>query len=140
MNNKYIISLFKGKGSALNRGNYCCLKKSSGNVKSLMLCSLVSFLDRGQLILSSLSDNFKKNFWTKIKTFILVSLILKRFSIEYHIKYNDGLCMWQVYLNGLVLLFKVRVNGSYSDTFEFKVGVHQGSVLYPLLFIIVLQA
>ena len=36
MNNKYIISLFKGKGSALNRGNYCCLKKLSGNVIDAM--------------------------------------------------------------------------------------------------------
>ena len=35
---------------------------------------------------------------------------------------------------------KVRVNESYSAPFEVKVGVHQGSVLSPLLFIIVLEA
>ena len=35
---------------------------------------------------------------------------------------------------------KVRVNGTYSDEFEGKVGVHQGSVLSPLLFIIALEA
>ena len=34
---------------------------------------------------------------------------------------------------------RVRVNGSYCDEFEVKVGVHQGAVL-SLLFIIVLEA
>ena len=35
---------------------------------------------------------------------------------------------------------KVRVGGTYSEPFSVKVGVHQGSVLSPLLFIIVLEA
>ncbi len=34
----------------------------------------------------------------------------------------------------------VSVNSSYSDTFAVKVGVHQGSVLSPLLFIMVFEA
>ena len=34
----------------------------------------------------------------------------------------------------------VRVGEGYSEGFEVKVGVHQGSVLSPLLFIIVLEA
>ena len=34
----------------------------------------------------------------------------------------------------------VRVGEEYSEEFEVKVGVHQGSVLRPLLFIIVLEA
>ena len=34
----------------------------------------------------------------------------------------------------------VRVGEGYSEVFEVKVGVHQGSVYSPLLFIIVLEA
>ena len=35
---------------------------------------------------------------------------------------------------------RVRVGEGYSEEFEVKVGIHQGSVLSPLLFIIVLEA
>ena len=34
----------------------------------------------------------------------------------------------------------VRMNGEDSENFEVKVGVHQGSVLSPILFNIVMQA
>ena len=35
---------------------------------------------------------------------------------------------------------RFRVGEGYSEEFEVKLGVHQGSVLSPLLFIIVLEA
>ena len=35
---------------------------------------------------------------------------------------------------------RVCVGEGYSEQFEVKIGVHQGSVLHPLLFIIVLEA
>ena len=34
---------------------------------------------------------------------------------------------------------RVRVGGEYSNSFDVRVGVHQGSVLSPLLFVIVLE-
>ena len=35
---------------------------------------------------------------------------------------------------------RVRVGDEYSNSFDVRVGVHQGSVLSPLLFVIVLEA
>ena len=34
---------------------------------------------------------------------------------------------------------RVRLDGQFSDEFRIKVGVHQGAVLSPLLFIIVME-
>ena len=45
--------------------------------------------------------------------------------------------VWGMYANARS---RVRVGEGYSEEFEVKVGVHQGSVLSPLLFIIVLEA
>ena len=107
-----------------------------------MICSLVSCLDVGQLMLSSLSDNFKKHFWPKIKTFILLSSILKRHRLWWAMRVV-GVPEWivviaQAMYNGAKS--KVSGNGSYSDEVEVKVSVHQGSVLSPLLLIIALEA
>ena len=53
------------------------------------------------------------------------------------LKINEGLVrlVQSMYRN---VRSRVRVGESYSEEFEVKVGVHQGSVLSPLLFVIVL--
>ena len=52
-----------------------------------------------------------------------------------------GVEEWIVRLvQGMYANANVRVGEGYSEEFEVKVGVHQGSVLSPLLFIIVLEA
>ena len=43
-------------------------------------------------------------------------------------------------VQGMYANARSRVGEGYSEDFEVKVGVHQGSVLSPLLFIIVLKA
>ena len=114
-----------------------------------MIYSLVSCLDRGQLMLSSLSDNFKKNFLDKNKNLYFAIIDLEKAfdwvlrKVLWWATCVEGLSEWivvivQAMYNGAKS--KVRVNGLYSNEFEVKVGVHEGSVLSPLLFIIVLEA
>ena len=83
----------------------------------------------------------------KNRTFHLLLLTLKRHSVEYQEKLFGRLCKNLALQNGLCSLYglctttpKVRVNNTYSDGYGVKVGVHQGSVLSLLLFIIVLEA
>ena len=52
-----------------------------------------------------------------------------------------GVEEWTVRLvQGMYANARSRVGDGYSEEFEVKVGVHQGSILSPLLFIIVLEA
>ena len=93
-------------------------------------------------MLSSLSDNFKKN---KNIYFTLIDLEKAFDRVPRKILWWAMLVVsvpeWivvivQVMYNGAKT--KVRVNGSNRDEFEVKVGKHQGSVLSRLLFILTL--
>ena len=65
----YILNLYKGKGVALDRGNYRSLKLTDLKVVEHVLkvkiremkCSLISCLERERQMLSSSQDSFKKN-------------------------------------------------------------------------------
>ena len=89
------------------------------------------------------SGQEKKELWTAFLW------IWRRLSIECPERLCGGLCGLWVLMNGLLKLFKLctmvqlrksRLRDGESKEFGVKVGVHQGSVLSPLLFTIVLEA
>ena len=94
------MSLFKDKGSALGRENYpgLILKDQaliSGTVIENIIKEgiVIDDIQFGFMPGHGTTDAIFKNVWTKVKIFVLLSLILKRFSIGYPVKYYGGLCM-----------------------------------------------
>ena len=83
-NNSYIVSLFKGKGSALDRGNYCSLKLTDQVLKVverviekiIRECIVIDDMRFGFISGSRTTDaifivrELQEKFCTKIKTFI----------------------------------------------------------------------
>ena len=157
----FIVCLYKGKGDALERGNYGGLKLIEQVMK--ILERIVDSLIR-QLVSI---DNSQFGFFPGRGTTIFV---VRQLQVKY-LAANKGLYMtfvdlekvfdrvprkviwwalrklgveeWIVRLvQGMYanVRSRVLVGEGYSEEFELKVGVHQGSVLSPLLFIIVLEA
>ena len=159
----FIVNLYKGKGDALNRGNYRGLKLIEQVMK--VLERVVEVLIRQRVEIDEMQCGFMSGRGTTDAIFIVRQLQ------EKHLAANKLLCMafvdlekafdrvprdiiwWAVRKLGidewLVRLVqsmykdvrsRVRVGDGYSEEFGVGVGVHQGSVLSPLLFIIVLEA
>ena len=90
----FIINIYKGKGDALERGNYRGLKLLDHVMKESlsMTCNLVSCLAVAQLMQYSYSDSYKKNILLRTRNCTSHLLTLKRRSITYQEKSSGGPC------------------------------------------------
>ena len=165
----FILNLYKGKGDALNRGNYRGLKLTEHVMKVMerivdeMIRELIS-IDEMQFafvpgrgttdaifIIRQLQEKFlsMRNLDGKNLTLYFAFVDLEKAfdrvprKVLWWAMRSLGVDEWIVRLVQAMYSnarSRVRVGDSYSEEFDVTVGVHQGSVLSPLLFIIVLEA
>ena len=162
-NDSIIISLYKGKGEASDRGNYRGLKLTEHILK--VIEHIIEDFIRNIVNIDDMQFGFMPGSGTTDAIFIVRQIQ------EAYIRKNRNLFFafvdlekafdrvprkvlwWALRKVGIpewiVRVIQVmyqnarrqmRVNNLFSDVLDVQVGVHQGSVLSPLLFIIVLQA
>ena len=159
----FIVCLYKGKGDALERGNYRGLKLTEQVMK--VLERIVDGLIRQVVSIDDSQFGFVPGRGTTDAIFVVRQLQEKYLAANkrLYMAFVDlekafdrvprkviwwalrklGVDEWIVRLvQGMYsnARSRVHVGEGYSEEFEVKVGVHQGSVLSPLLFIIVLEA
>ena len=160
---KFIVCLYKGKGDALERGNYRGLKLTEQVMK--VLERIVDGLIRQLVLIDNSQFGFVPGRGISDAIFVVRQLQEKHLAANKrlymvfvdlekafdHVPRNViwwalrklGVEEWIVRLvQGMYAnaWSRVRVSEGYSEEFEVKVSVHQGLVLSPLLFIIVLEA
>ena len=159
----FIICLYKGKGDALDRGNYRGLKLTEQVLKILerivdgCIRQMVSIDDsqfgfvpgRGTTDAIFVVRQMQEKYLAANKRLYMAFVDLEKAfdrvprKVIWWVLRKLGVDEWIVRLvQGMYTNTRssVRVGEGYSEEFEVKVGVHQGSVLSPLLFIIVLEA
>ena len=154
----YIINLFKGKGDALLRGNYRGLKLQEQVMK--IIKHILNTIIREQVSIDEMQFGFMPGRGTTDAIFILRQLQEKYLNKKKNtfFKFVDlekafdrmprTVLRWSMRKLGvdewIIRIVKsmcgssqsrVRVNNSYSEPINVSVGVHQGSLLSPLLFI-----
>ena len=158
-----ILNLYKGKGDALDRGNYRGLKLTEQVMK--VLEGVLESAVRGMVDINKLQFGFVPGRGTTDAIFIARQLQEKYRAAKKPLYFafvdlekafdrvprevlwwalrSLGVEEWAVrVIQGMYAnaRSRVRVNGQLSEDFDVTVGVHQGSVLSPLLFILVLEA
>ena len=159
----FIICLYKGKEDALERGNYRGLKPTEQVMKVLerivdgLIRQLVSTDDsqfgfvpgRGTtdaiFVVRQLQEKYLAAYKRLYMAFVDLEKVFDRVpgKVIWWTLTKLGVEEWIVRLvQGMYAneQGRVRVGEGYSKEFEVKVGVPEGSVLSPLLFIIVLEA
>ena len=159
----FIVCLYKGKGDALDRGNYRGLKLTEQVMK--VLERIVDRLIRQVVSIDDSQFGFVPGRGTTDAIFVVRQLQEKYLAANkrLYMAFVDrekafdrvprkviwwaqrklGVDEWIVRLvQGMYsnARSRVGVGEGYSEEFEVKVVVHQGSVLSPLLFTIVLEA
>ena len=162
------VCLYKGNGDALDRGNYCGLKLTE-QVMKILYCGLklteqvmkvleriVDGLIRRMVSIDDSKFGFVPGRSTTDAIFVARQLQEKyrAANLRRHLTKCPRKVIWWALRSlrveeRIVLLVqgiysnarsRVRDGEGYSEEFEVKVGVHQGSVISLLLFITVLEA
>ena len=159
----FIVCVYKGKGAALERGNYRSLKLTEQVMKVLerivhgLIRQVVSIDDsqfgfvpgRGTTDANFVVRQLQEKYLAANKRLYMAFVDLEKafdrvpWKVIWWALRKLGVDEWIVRLvQGMYSNARshVRVGEGYNEEFEVKVGVHQGSVLSLLLFIVVLEA
>ena len=159
---RFIVCLYKGKGDAMDRGNYRGLKLTKEAMK--ILERIVDGLIRQVVSIDDSQLGFVPGSGTTDAIFVVRQLQEKYLAVNkrLYMAFVDlekafRPCLWKAYLLGpekvrcwgmdsvvspgdLRQCTKpVSVGEGYSQEFEVKVGIRQGSIVSPLFFTIMLE-